>query len=251
MNKLKKFIWFTAITLGIIIFQNVYSQRWNGESGINIWSLWTLNVNAGLTSYYGDISMYDYTVSDKLMYESGSAMGLILTKQFNNSFGISAQLLTGKLKGKRGNFSFKSDLFEYNLHIRINLINVFFSNKLTKFGIIGYAGIGQFLFKTTSYRNDDGYIETETQDTGVPEFMFFYGAGICYNVTNKFGITADISLRHCQNDKLDNFLKNHDYDYYTYTNIGIIYKINSFIKPPPRNKARIAHNTRRLKPLKH
>ena len=250
MNRVKKIIRLAAITLAIILFQNVSSQNWDGRIN-NIWSMWTINANTGLTSYYGDLSIYDYTVSDKLLYESGPAAGIILTKQFNKAVGISGQILAGKLKGSKGYFSFKSNLFEYNLHIRVNLINAFFSKKLTKFGIIGYAGIGQFLFKTTSYEKYEDYIKTEIHDTGVPEFIFFYGAGICYNVTNKFRITADMSLRHCQNDKLDNVVINHDYDYYTYTNIGITYKINSFIKPPPRNKARIAHNMKRLKPLKH
>ena len=86
-------------------------------------------------------------------------------------------------------------------------------------------------------------------DSRVPEFVYFFGGGFYYNLSDNFGVTADLSIRRCQNDKLDVEDKNGDFDYYSYLGVGIIYYLQGFKKAPVKNKARIAHNNKRLKPL--
>jgi hypothetical protein len=79
--------------------------------------------------------------------------------------------------------------------------------------------------------------------------VYFFGGGFYYNINDNTGITLDLSIRQCQNDKLDNEYKNNNYDYYSYLGIGIIYYLQSFKRGPVKNKARIAHNNKKLKPL--
>lgn len=50
---------------------------------------------------------------------------------------------------------------------------------------------------------------------------------------SNLGITADLSIHQCQNDRLDDEVKNDDYDYFSYLNIGVSYFINTVRKREP------------------
>ncbi|MEZ5199265.1 MAG: hypothetical protein R2764_23655 [Bacteroidales bacterium] len=180
-------------------------------------------------SYYGDLSIYDSDFSKKLAHESGPALGIIFTKHYMNAFGVSAQLMMGKLKSTKNNVSISSDIIEYNLHFRINFIGLFAADDYDKVGFTGYAGIGNFLFETTSsYLTEEDQQQT-VNSTRVPEFVYF-GAGINCNITDELGITLDASIRQCQNDRLDNYVVSDDYDYYSYISLGLTYPL--IILPP-------------------
>jgi hypothetical protein len=77
----------------------------------------------------------------------------------------------------------------------------------------------------------------------VPEFVFFFGGEMYYNVNSNFGITVDLSLRQCRNDRLDDFVKNDDFDYYSYLSIGINYYLKTLKRIPLKNKAKLANTS--------
>jgi hypothetical protein len=218
--------------MGIITPNNSVAQGWGSHKKPGLWDNWSINLNAGLTSFFGDLSKFDTEIIEKLTQESGPAFSGILTKQvFNSKFGISGQLLYGNLKGENNsNVSFEASVIEYNAHIRLNVINLISPNNISKLGIEAYGGIGQFLFKTTQYDLRNNENKTKIKNTGTPEFMYFFGAGLAYRITEKIGVTIDVSMRQAQNDYLDDFVKNDNYDYYSYLNIGVTYKIDSLKK---------------------
>jgi len=113
------------------------------------------------------------------------------------------------------------------LHARLNFINLFSPDNILKFGISGHAGIGQFIFNSTRWDRGAGDPEISVENTGTPEFVYFAGIGAYYDITDKFGVTAEISARQAQNDKLDDLSKNENFDYYTLICIGITYNIES------------------------
>ena len=176
---------------------------------------------------------------EKLTKESGPAISGILTKHiYNNKFGISGQLLNGSLKGENmSKVSFEATFIEYNLHARIDFINLFSPDNILKFGINGYAGIGQFLFRTTKYDRRADNEEISVENTGTPEFVYFGGLGVYYKITDKFSITADMSMRQAQNDKLDDLNKNENFDYYTHISIGVTYHIESMFNSSGRSRS--------------
>lgn len=223
----------------------VVNLRYQNE----IWNLWTIEANGGLLSFYGDLSSYDSKYIEKLKYESGPALSLNITKHFNRLIGISGQLVAGKLKGSNYNTSFKANLIEYNLNLKVNLFNLFYPNNKGKFGITAQFGLGQFLFNSTKYVYTEGENEITKHDSRVPEFVYFIGAGSFFRMTDKVGISFDFTLKQCQSDWLDIQVKNNDYDYYSYIGLGLIYYIDNIKKGPIKNKARIAHNNIRFKHL--
>jgi hypothetical protein len=54
--------------------------------------------------------------------------------------------------------------------------------------------------------------------------------GASYKLMPSIEITVDVAMRQAQNDYLDDFVKNDNYDYYTYLNLGATYSVDSFKK---------------------
>ena len=234
----------TILTLGLlfILSGHLDAQRWGGDQKGGFWRYYSVGVNAGILSYFGDLSQYDSDPANKLRYESKPGLSVIATKHILHKFGVSGQILYGKLQGAGSKQSFSTSLLEYNLHLRTDLVGLIFPGKNHRFGFEPYAGIGQFIFNstTTSYRNE--LATKEEIRSRVPEFVYFAGAGVTYNLPASLSISADMGLRQCRNDKLDGLVKNDNFDYYTYLSIGITYHISSLARQPMKNKARLAHN---------
>lgn len=226
----------------MIIIQPVLSQNWEGSRKTGLWERWAFTVNGGYSSYYGDLSIYDSDISNKIMRESGPAYGAIVSKYLNNIVGISGQILIGNLKGAKENYSFSTDITEYNLQLRINFINLFNNRRDHKFGILGYAGIGQFFYSVRIKKDMEGILISNKYTSAVPEFVVFAGGGVHYIIGKNFSMSANLSLRQCQNDELDGYKHKRDNDYYSYMSMGLTYYIPSFVKHPLRNRARIANS---------
>ena len=229
MRKTFKILLVGMILTGIGVPQFIYAQPWGGskkQSGI--WKNWSINANIGLTSFFGDLSSYDADIINKFSKESGPAFGGVLTKQFSPKFGISGQLLFGNLKGaNQSNMSFESSFVEYNFHGRLDLLNVIWPDNLSNVGMVAYAGIGQFMFSSTRTTLVEGKEETSVSNTGVPEFVYFLGTGLYYKIDEKYRLTFDLALRQAQNDRLDNYVRNDNYDYYTHIALGFTYNFES------------------------
>lgn len=224
------------------------SQEWGGEKPINFWDHWSINMNAGFTSYFGDLSYYDSDIIGKFNFESKPAFGLMVTKHFDKKFGVSGQLIFGQLKGGNNkNVSFKSNLFEYNIQARIDFIKIILPDRNPKFGLEGFVGIGHTWFNSEKYIVGEGSLSISAIKARVPEFVYFGGIGMHYHIHKNFAITTSLSLRQIQNDKLDQLIKNNDYDFYSYLSLGITYYINGFGNKPLKNKARLAHRTKRAR----
>ncbi|MBN2175790.1 MAG: hypothetical protein JW731_16795 [Bacteroidales bacterium] len=239
MKRELKILVLSVIIFGMVMPELSSAQGWGGRRKPGFWDDWSFNVNMGLSSFFGDLSIYDTEVMEKLTQESGPAFGGILTKNISRKIGVSGQLLYGNLKGENmSGQSFESSFVEYNFHVRVNFINLFSPDNISKLGIDGYAGIGQFLFKTTKWDLSDTNAESNVHSTGIPEFVYFFGLGMSYKITDKFGATVDMAMRQAQNDKLDDFNKNENNDYYSYLSVGVTYYIESFKKSKSYGKGK-------------
>jgi hypothetical protein len=212
---MKKKIKIVAILLSLL--PEIYaSQDWGGLKPNGFWDHWSINANVGFTNYFGDLSYHDSDISGKLTYESGPAVGIMVTKHFNKFFGVAGEIMYGNLEGGNNqNSSFKTELLEYNIQARLDFIRLMFPNHSSKFGIEGHAGFGQLLFKSTKYELSGEIENTTFHETRIPEFVYFYGAGAHYHIGENVAITMEISMHHAQNDRLDNLVKNNDFDYYS------------------------------------
>ena len=244
---MKKRILKTVLPIFLVILsinQLCYSQTWGGLKPSGLASGWSVNVGGGLTSYFGDLSMHDLDIGAKLDRESGPALNISVTKNiFGDAIGVSGQVVTGKIKGMKDDISFTAELFEYNLNARVDFVDLFMQGRYHAFGLTGYVGAGQFLFSTKKVESSERVVTNSEHSSRVPEFVVFFGGGVYYKVNHNIGITADLALRQCQNDRLDDYVKNDDYDYYSLITIGISYYINNIKRAPLKNKARLANSS--------
>ena len=224
---------FTGILL--LLFQSSFGQdrpEWKRLPYNYFWYDWSIDFNTGLTSYFGDLSQYDLSPAEKLAYESKPAFGLKLTKNIRKHFGISGQLIYGGFKSNyEPGHSFGTNLFEYNVQASIDLTQLLVPNRKTNFGWAGYAGMGQFLFITTGYKNLQTLSPQRVYRSAVPEFVYFFGTTIYFAISETVRLTADLSIRQAQNDNLDLFISGTDFDYYSYLSVGISVSINNLRQP--------------------
>jgi hypothetical protein len=183
------------------------------------------------------------------MHESGFAASITLTKRLAPQIGISGQLMAGKLRASKENISFESSVIEYNMHVRLDMLRIFsqYNNSKIKWDV--FFGFGNFLFDSKKVTALEGEDQIDEHSARVPELVFFAGTGITYRINEKVSMGTEFSLHQFQNDKIDITADNSDFDYFSFLNFGFTYYFRSFEKTAPRNKARIAHSEKRLKPL--
>ncbi len=230
MKKKVRIFIILSIVFVTLISSNSFSQQWSGTKKNRLLKDWSINVNTGFTSYFGDLSYYDSSPIKKLQNESGPGLGIILNKFITPAIGIAGQYLHGHLKGGNSNQEFKTDFLEYNLQVRIDFVELLVPGHAENFNVVGYAGIGQCKFATTTSSYNEGKPIVDKQQTGIPEFILVFGSGVSYKIAPNLFMTADISLRASQNDKLDNYSRGSNNDFYSYQSIGITYTIKSLTR---------------------
>jgi hypothetical protein len=187
---------------------------------------WSVNANAGQTTFFGDVSLYDDEFTEKMSNEGSWAYGFIVSRQMTPVFGLSAQVLFGTLAGANSRSKFESKVFEYTGNLTINFVNLFMPDNDAKFFMYGKMGMGQFNFETNLVYNDPNEAD-KTNKSKSPEFLYLIGGGIYYTISNSFDINAEMTARLLNNDKIDGTTNKKDDDYYAYISLGVTYKINN------------------------
>lgn len=219
----------------LIPVQNTYSSNpdeWCGPKERIFLQDWSVNLHIGFTSYFGDLSQYDLSVINKLRYESKPAYGIKLTKYIRNVFGISGQLIYGGFKSDyKPEHTFETRLLEYSLQACLDVMQLIFPKYNLNYGLEVYVGTGQFMFQTSRFMTNDGLQNPNTVSTGVPEFIYFFGGELYFKVSDRIRITADLSIRQAQNDNIDKYLANGDFDYYSLLSFGVTYSLGKLFIP--------------------
>jgi hypothetical protein len=249
VKKQIKYLILAALFVSFSLPETANSQGWGGRWKPGFWDKWSVNVNGGLTSFFGDLSLYDTDIADKLTKESGPAFGMLLSKNLAGKFDITGQLLYGTLKGQNSTTVFNANVIEYNVQGRVFFIDLFSPDNYSNFDVYGYVGAGQFRFKSEQYKIENPS-EKSIEDTGTPEFVYFFGFGLEYKFMEKFGMTVDMGMRQAQNDKLDDLVKNKNYDYYSYLSIGFTYYIESFKKSSRGGRSSFGRSGRGRAPMR-
>ncbi|RLD59927.1 MAG: hypothetical protein DRJ05_05625 [Bacteroidetes bacterium] len=193
----------------------------------NMLKHWSVGLSIGQSSFYGDVSLYDNELSDKLSTEGSWSYGFKVARQLTPVIGIQGQLLFGELKGKNSISSFEANINQLSVNATLNFVNLLLPGNDSKFFLLVKMGFGQYIFDSRLRFNDPNKPDIEV-NTGTPEFLFVMGPAVYYKISNSFNINADMDVQWANNDKLDGTTNNNkDDDYYTYLSVGITYKINN------------------------
>jgi hypothetical protein len=216
------------ILLILLIHANAFGQYQKPPPKITVLlKNWSVNVNGGQTSFFGEVSLYDDELSEKLSKEGSWSYGFILSRQLTPVFGLSGQVIFGTLKGANTRSQFEADIMEYTLNTTINLVNLLIPENDARFYLYAKLGFGQFQFKSQLMFDEpekqDLFVESE-----VPEFLYLIGGGACYKINYALEVNTEATVRLVNNDKIDGSVNNKDdNDYYTYISLGVTYNINN------------------------
>lgn len=226
-------LWNAILLLLILLIQgNAFGQYRKASPKVQGWlKNWSINVNGGKTTFFGDVSLYDDEFSEKLRKESSWAYGFILSRQMSPVIGLSGQLIFGSLVGTNSKSRFEADIMEYSFSMTFNLLNILIPKNDAHFFPYLKFGLGQFKFNSTLSYNDPNQ-DDRVVNTDSPEFLYLFGAGAFYKINHTFDIHLEITSRMIYNDRLDGTKSNKDYDYYAYLSLGVTYKINNKPRDP-------------------
>ncbi|MFU8844471.1 MAG: hypothetical protein ACNA7V_11765, partial [Bacteroidales bacterium] len=60
---------------------------------------WSVHASFGRTSFFGDVSLYDYEFTEKIRKEGSWAWGVGISREFFDIIGFHAQYMNGELAG--------------------------------------------------------------------------------------------------------------------------------------------------------
>lgn len=211
----------------LLIHSNVFGQYQKPRPKITaLLKNWSVNLNIGQTSFFGEVSLYDDELTEKLSHEGSWSYGFVLSRQLSPVFGLSGQLILGNLRGANTRSHFIAEIKEYTLNTTLNFVNLLIPDNDARFFLYAKMGMGQFEFKSKLIFDDpeksDKYVQSES-----PEFLYLIGGGAFYKLNHAFEINAEGTARLVNNDKLDGTSNKKDNDYYSYISVGITYKINN------------------------
>lgn len=209
-------------------YYNAYNKKYGFRDG------WSVNFNIGVTSFFGDLSVFDFDIVKKLSEESNFGGGIIFAKEISPVISFNTQFLYGGLKGTKesSNIYFKANIIEGSLNVQINIIQIILPrNKDRKINVFGNFGIGLVSIKSKLFDlKTDSLIHSFGFGRKTIESILPFGFKINYRINELFDLDFNFSNRRVDTDKLDSQPGNNNKDFYSYMSIGITYKFQNYNK---------------------
>ena len=138
-----------AIVLVILLLSlQSFSQLSQEKKGF--WSGWSINLNAGASLAYTDIDNYRIWRVTHNNNEWRLGYGLILQKRVHPLWQVRGQIMYGELSGtkRKHNYWFEADVLETSLSATIDLVGLFWGQKVRLITFYGMGGIGFAQWRT-------------------------------------------------------------------------------------------------------
>ena len=222
-------LYFILTILFFVITVDVNSQQ---QSKSGFWSGWSLNANAGLSLFYGDIENYEFYKAFENNNEYRFGFGGMLGKQLSPLFSLRGQLFYGDLSGtkRKANKWFEGDVFESSLSTTLDLTNLFLGKKDRLLGVYAMVGIGLAQWRTSLMVHptneairENGYKGGSGFDERTVEAVIPFGLGLDFRLSDHWNIIVEGTLRPVNSDLLDANEGGFQFDFYSYNFVGITY----------------------------
>lgn len=199
-------------------------------------------------TYFGDMTKIDFQKS------VNPAIGAFLRYNFNPRYSLRFNMLNGTIGAKglydKSDWSFNKNVMDISLLFEFNFQKYIVGDKSTPWTTFIYGGLGVQYFKYEVDQNklaplvDPSYFSMMEGTGSVISPAIPFGLGIKYNLSRKWGIGLEGSLRKSLSDKLDNLDdplryidadgnkvryadQLHNNDWTAYLGIHLVYKIIS------------------------
>ncbi|NVO18601.1 MAG: OmpA family protein [Bacteroidetes bacterium] len=180
---------------------------------------WNLQVNGGITQYYGDLNR-DNLFNRKIRGAFSGALGY----QFSPVFGLRGQLMKGDLYSIREekHLELNSYLWDASIQATASINDIFTNyNPERKVNFYLLAGGGITSFSSSLTNSDNG---THIDSSGSRQFEFFLpvGLGVAFRLAKNINLNLEYTDHITFNDNtLDLFPAKRARDQYSYTSVGL------------------------------
>lgn len=237
---------------GIIIFLmifttlNLSAQKSDSlsEPG-SFYKNWRVELHFGALAFHGDLCEggVPYMRDWRLGY------GLSIEKQLGRYFGLRANLINGKIAGRKDELGlrFESSLFEANLQSTFDFSKLWQDQSPEQaYRTYALLGVGVASWKTTSLewwssktasKPIPSNTTIEVPDNGSQvDGSVSVGLGLNYSVSENVYLGLETSLHGASSDKMDAVVKGSapvEQDMYSYTSVGVGYTFDLKKSPKP------------------
>lgn len=229
MNTKKLFI--TLILFVFLVVSGKTQIRYQLDKSRNETS-WFVGFNAGITSYYGSLAVFNRDPLLKFKKESKFAFGINAGKSFNRFFGARAYFTRGGLQAENGELQMLYDakLTSYGGQLIIQLASLIgridYVPDYAFYGILGFGMVNSKPQILTIPTEDDPIsqpIDSMNYATQISSSDFNIGIGGSYEVFNQIDAYIELSYHLSFSEELDLF-PGDGKDHFLHLSIGAIYR---------------------------
>ncbi len=229
----------SALMILIFISGPAYSQ--GSDTKTTVYNKFSVELNGGLLSHYGDVKRYRYYPGDELSFGGGFGLNYHITPLLT----LRGSFLAGQLVGEmpRSDRHFENNFMEYTFNGIINFNQLFAPNSRSNefFSIYGVAGVGLISYRSKLMTiSSDQVLESygyasdgTTKEDRITDMTIPLGIGLKFRLSERFDIGIESAFRATKTDKLDAVNRSFsDNDVYNYTSLGITIRLGSNTKTP-------------------
>lgn len=177
---------------------------------------WVIGISPGIASCYGDLTQYDYDPFNKVIQESGPAIGLFAGKKINKALELGVVVSFGKTSASRADtdISFKNSFDEIGFYSDLSIANILSSNRKSAFDYGIKASYSITNYRAVSYRSSNNSLITsygldvKGNKSGNNESSAHFGGGyfVSYALNSRFTIQLSQVFQFLLTDKFDAFI---------------------------------------------
>ena len=212
----------------------------------NLYFSGSLGSNLAVT----DIKQYNTWPTYKFSSEWSMGFAGNWGYSISNTFAIEGGGFLGRGRGtdRSQGLHFRSDIRELNIGVNVDLANLLFprSKSEKRYTLYAKGGLGIAYFRGAAYQlaaenqydapvvRVVGYEDNTLENSRFTRSGLLYsGGGVAYKINEKLDIFAETTFRFLNSDNLDAVKTNNDNDRYTYSALGLTYKLGNkkWIRP--------------------
>ncbi len=195
-----------------------------------------MNGSLGYSTFWGDISSENSTteIGAKVNFFENPrwAGSFSLGYQFSPIFGTRFNMLSSRTRSERSTQLYEGQYTDFSAQLTVDFTNIFRDNYDAKFNLYGFAGAGFMTHSANIFKANSSqiyttiYNGTDYSNYKNTPFIFPFGFGAKYAVTENFDLTLETTLHYSNTDDLDRMGNDGltKMDGVKYTALGLTYK---------------------------